>query len=598
MMTSDALDQMNIVIVGHVDHGKSTLIGRLLADTGSLPQGKLEQVKEQCKRNARPFEYAFLLDALKDERSQGITIDSARCFFKSKKRSYIIIDAPGHIEFLKNMISGAARADAAILVIDAKEGVKENSKRHGYMLAMLGIKQVAVCINKMDLVDYDQRVFQAIKNEYLNFLKQINVTPNTVIPIAAREGQNICKQGDKLSWFQGDSVLDTLDNFKKEASWQEHDFRFPVQDVYKFTANNDERRIVAGRVESGQISVGDEVVFLPSNKRSTIKSIEAFNVQEHPKTISAGRSTGFTLTKQIYVGRGEVMCKAVEKRPYVGSTFRTKIFWMGKEPLIIGKDYKLKVGTSSVLARVKEINYVLDASELNSNVKDRVERHEIAECVIESRRPLAVDLWNEFASTGRYVLVDNYDIAGGGIITEVLEERDEWLKTDFKDIASKWDYSLIKHQERADTYGHKPKLILLTGKVGVDKKSIGKYLEKKMFDLGLKVYFSPMGNILRSLSHKEYEMERIKHFQKIGEVAHLMLNAGLVLIVTASDCTDQELDVLQSTVIRDFIYIINVGEKNIEDNDIDLNLDLGGSIDKNVEKIFTFMQSNGIFLKK
>src|SRR3989338_2662782 len=172
-------EQMNVVIVGHVDHGKSTLVGRLLADTGSLPKGKLEAVKAACERNAKPFEYAFLLDALKDEQSQGITIDTARSFFKSKKRDYIIIDAPGHIEFLKNMITGAARAEAALLVIDAHEGIRENSKRHGFMMSFLGIKNVAICVNKMDLVKYSQDVFNHIKTEYTEFLAEVNLEPRS-----------------------------------------------------------------------------------------------------------------------------------------------------------------------------------------------------------------------------------------------------------------------------------------------------------------------------------------------------------------------------------------------------------------------------------
>ena len=472
------------------------------------------------------------------------------------------------------------------------------------MLSMLGIKQVVVCINKMDLVDYDQAVFEEVKKEYLAFLKNIDVTPNAVIPISAREGDNILGVSEKLSWFTGDSVLSSLDNFRKEASWKDHAFRLPVQDVYKFTENNDERRIIAGRIEAGSISVGDDVVFLPSHenelKKSNLesKTIEAFNTQQKLQTVSAGNSTGFTLTEELYLNRGEVMCKANEKISHVGSTFRTKVFWMGKKPMLIGKDYKLKVGTSSVIARIKEINYVLDASDLNSESKNRVERNDIAECVIKSRRPLAVDLWNEFAATGRYVLVDNYDITGGGIITEVVEEDQEWLSTDFKDISSKWDYSLIKHRERADVYGHKPKLILLTGKVGVDKKEIGKYLEKQLFDRGMKVYFSSIGNILRSLNHEEDEVDRIKHFQKMGEVSHLMINAGLVLIATASDATDEELNVLLSIVNRDFIYIINVGDRNFEDNDINLNLDAQASVDQNIQNILELILSNGILLKK
>lgn len=270
-------EQMNIVIIGHVDHGKSTLIGRLMADTHSLPKGKLDEVKARCKRNARPFEYAFLLDALKDEQAQGITIDSARCFFRSKKREYIIIDAPGHIEFLKNMISGAARAEAALLVIDAREGVRENSRRHGYLLSMLGIKQVAICINKMDIADYSQKTFESIKSEYLDFLRQIGVEPLDFIPLSAREGDNVVNKSEHMPWYTGHTALEMIDSFTKEASRVGKPFRFPVQDIYKFTEADDDRRIFAGRIETGKIQTGDEVIFFPSEKKSKIASIECFN---------------------------------------------------------------------------------------------------------------------------------------------------------------------------------------------------------------------------------------------------------------------------------------------------------------------------------
>ena len=206
---------MNIVIVGHVDHGKSTVIGRLLADTDSLPQGKLEQVREMCRRNSKPFEYAFLLDALKDERSQGITIDAARCFFKTAKRDYLIIDAPGHIEFLKNMITGASRAEAALLVIDANEGVRENSRRHGYMLKMLGIKQVAVLVNKMDLAGYSEEVFKSIEAEYRIFLEEIGIQAKSFIPVSAMQGDNIASQSSNMTWYTGRTVLEELDALMK-----------------------------------------------------------------------------------------------------------------------------------------------------------------------------------------------------------------------------------------------------------------------------------------------------------------------------------------------------------------------------------------------
>ena len=311
-------EDMNVVIVGHVDHGKSTLIGKLLADTNSLPKGKLEKVKEKCRRNARPFEYAFLLDALKDEQSQGITIDIARCFFKTEKRDYIILDAPGHIEFLKNMITGAARAEAAILVIDALEGVKENSKRHGYMLSMLGIKQVVVAINKMDLVNYDQKVFEKVKNEYLEFLDKLNIKPMKVIPISAFEGDNVASKKNNMPWYKGETILEALDEFECEKPKINQAFRMPVQAIYKFTEGGDRRRIVAGTIETGRITPNTKVIFYPSKKKSTVKTIESFPKKENKEAL-AGMAVGFTLEEQIYIKRGEIMAIEGEEQPNIAT---------------------------------------------------------------------------------------------------------------------------------------------------------------------------------------------------------------------------------------------------------------------------------------
>lgn len=323
---------MNVVIVGHVDHGKSTLIGRLLADTGSLPEGKLVLVEENCKRNAKPFEYAFLLDALKDEQSQGITIDTARSFFKSKKRDYIIIDTPGHIEFLKNMVTGAARAEAAVLVIDAHEGIQENSKCHGYMMSFLGIKDITVCVNKMDLVNYSEEVFENITKEYTAFLDEIRLELDNFIPISAREGDNIVSRSRNMPWYKGASALEALDAFAKVAPNYARELRFPVQDIYKFTAQGDNRRIIAGRIESGTVHVGDKVTFLPSQKSSRITAIEGFNVAKQ-KEVSAGQSVGLSLETQIYIRPGDIMCKANERPPPCGLPVPGKYFLDGKTAL-------------------------------------------------------------------------------------------------------------------------------------------------------------------------------------------------------------------------------------------------------------------------
>ena len=264
-------DRMNIVIVGHVDHGKSTLLGRLYADTGSLPEGKLEKIQGICRQQGKEFEYAFLFDAFLEEQQQGITIDTARTFFSWEGRQYIIIDAPGHKEFLKNMVSGAARAEAALLVIDALEGVKEQSKRHGLLLSMLGVSQVNVVVNKMDLVNYREDIFRGIEKEYREFLAQLKVVPQFVIPVSAKQGDNIANPSAQTPWYEGPTVLESLARFSSDAARQHESLRFPIQDVYKFDA----RRILAGRVATGTIKVGDRVVFAPSNKSAIVQTIEA-----------------------------------------------------------------------------------------------------------------------------------------------------------------------------------------------------------------------------------------------------------------------------------------------------------------------------------
>lgn len=413
-------EQMNIVIVGHVDHGKSTVIGRLLADTSSLPDGKLESVQEYCKKNSKPFEYAFLLDALKDEQAQGITIDTARCFFKTRKRNYIIIDAPGHIEFLKNMVTGASRAEAALLVIDAKEGIKENSKRHGHIVSMLGIKQVVVLVNKMDLVNFDKDIFDSISKEFTQFLNKVNIEPITFIPISAFNGDNIVNNSSNTPWYNGLAVLEQLDNFTNKKGDLEIPFRMPVQDIYKFTKENDDRRIVAGTVLSGTIATGDEVIFLPSKKRSVINSIEGFNIK--PRDVAhADEAIGFTLKTQIYIKPGELMVKANETQPSVSSRFKINIFWVGNAPLIKNKNYKLKIGTMKITVKLIKILSIVDAAELNIDTfKDQVERHDVAECILETSKPIAFDPICDMELTGRFVIVDNFEISGGGIIIQSI----------------------------------------------------------------------------------------------------------------------------------------------------------------------------------
>jgi len=565
-------EQMNVVIVGHVDHGKSTLVGRLLADTGSLPEGKLEAVKLNCERNAKPFEYAFLLDALKDEQSQGITIDTARSFFKSKKRDYIIIDAPGHIEFLKNMISGAARAEAALLVIDANEGIRENSKRHGYMMSFLGIKNVTVCVNKMDLVGYSQKVFEQIQSDYLRFLKEINMTPKHFIPIAAREGDNMVSNSSKMPWYQGPHILQALDDFTKVAPKHQQEFRMPVQDVYKFTQNNDDRRIFSGRIESGSVSVGDEIVFLPSKKKSKVASIEAFSAPKRTGAF-AGQSTGFQMGTQVYIKPGEIMCKTSERLAHVSTKFKANIFWMGKTPFVKGKTYKLKIATQHVPVILSEIIGVLDASELSSVQKPQVDRHDVAECILETLKPVAFDEISEISETGRFVIVDNYEISGGGIILEPVISDETVIGQYVKKREFEWDRSEITPEKRAFKYQHKSVLIIISGPAETGKQKIAKALEENLFKMGKFTYYLGVPNqILSSTDFNDRTIGRLRYIQQLGEIAHTFTDAGLILITTFTDIDEYELDMLKSLNKPNRSLVVNVGENRFSADKVDLSL--------------------------
>lgn len=589
-----ALAKMNIVIVGHVDHGKSTVVGRLLADTGSLPEGKLEQVKALCQKNAKPFEYAFLLDALQDERDQGITIDAARCFFKSQKREYIIIDAPGHIEFLKNMVSGAARAEAALLVIDAKEGIRENSRRHGYLLSMLGIKQVAICVNKMDLVNYSESVFKTIEKEYREFLKKIGLEPRCFIPIAALNGENLTDPAKSMPWYRGGTVLEVLDQFETAPDISTKPFRMPVQGIYKFTEDGDDRRIVAGRVESGTLSVGDAVIFYPSHKRSEVSSIESFNT-EPKKSVKVGESVGVTLKEQIYIHRGEVMCRLEEPHTQISPLLRVRIFWMGRKPMNQGQEYKLKLGTAKVSVRIKEITRIFDASDLKKAEKAQIERHDVAECILEAYSPIAFDGAHDLEATGRFVIVDEYDIAGGGMVVEGVKDAQAEVRKQVARREMMWDFSIVDPKDRVAKYSHQSKLILLTGKIGVDKKVIAKKVEKTLFERGVKTYFLGMGNLLRGLDVDLDKQARREHVRRMAEVAHLLMDAGLIVLATASNLTDEELKLFQEVTLRESILIVNVGQNDFVEGLVDLQLPNPKTLDENADTVLKLLEASGVF---
>ena len=590
--------QMNIVIVGHVDHGKSTVIGRLLADTGTLPQGKLEAIRESCRRNSKPFEYAFLLDALKDEQAQGITIDMARCFFKTAARDYIIIDAPGHIEFLKNMITGASRAESALLVIDADEGIKENSKRHGQMVSMLGVKQVTVLANKMDLVGFSEDVFEKLKADYTAFLAQINVTPVSFIPVSAREGDNIASISERMPWYKGSTVLEQLDQFTSDKALHEKPFRFPVQDIYKFTRSNDDRRIVAGTVAAGSVAVGDEVLFLPSGKQSVIQSVESFNTS--PKqAASAGSASGFTLSTQIYVRPGELMVKPSEPQPEVGSRFRVNLFWVGRAPMIKQKEYKLKLGSARATVKLAEICNTLDASDLTySKSKQQIDCRDVGECILETSRPIAFDTTSASETTSRFVIVDNYEIAGGGVVVENLSAGESLLQQHIRDRENNWEAGLVQPEQRAEANRHKAKFIVFTGAQGSGKRAVAKALEQGLFQNGKNAYYLGVANIDRGLdadlgSQSDSAGERLR---RIGELARILTDAGLIFITTIDDADDYDIETLKLLNKPNDILVINLGENGFSRYQPDLQIQTFENLDDAVAEVAALLKTREIII--
>ncbi|MCA1957149.1 MAG: adenylyl-sulfate kinase [Nitrospira sp.] len=526
-------EHFNIVIVGHVDHGKSTLVGRLYADTGSLPEGKLEKVQAICRQQGKEFEYAFLFDAFLEEQEQGITIDTARTFFIWKGRQYIIIDAPGHKEFLKNMISGAARAEAALLVIDALEGVKEQSKKHGYLLSLLGVRQFAVVVNKMDLVGYRQDVFDGIEKEYREFLGQFGAIPERIIPVSAKLGDNIADRSRAMPWYEGPTVLDTLSLFKKETASADQSLRFPVQDVYKFDA----RRIIAGRITAGRLKVGDQLIFSPSNKRANVKSIEAFNVEPLPMSAEAGQSIGVTLDEQIFVERGEIAAHPSDL-PHVSTSFKANLFWLGKRPLERGRKYVLRVATKEVECEVAALHRIIDTTDLNQQQDAAVvSRNQVAELTIRTKTPIAFDVSSSFEATGRFVLVDEYDIAGGGIVTEMVPDDQESLREEARQRDFAWVKGEVGVEDRAKHYGHRSAVVLFTGGRHAGKSLLARKLEGRLIADGRHAYLLDGENLRRGLDadlSKEEKSQTAEMARRYGEVARLLIDTGLIVVSTTN----------------------------------------------------------------
>ena len=427
-------ESLRLVFTGHVDHGKSTVIGRLLHDAGSLPQGAVDKIRRVSAETGQPFELAHLLDAFEEERRQGITIDTTRLRFSSAARDYVIIDAPGHKEFLKNMISGAADAEAAFLVVDAQRGVEEQSRRHARMLSLLGVVQVGLAVNKMDLVGYDQDAFEKVASELSEFALGLGLSIRLSLPLSALLGENVCERSPQMPWWDGPTLLEALDSIPKARPGRGA-LRIPIQDVYKFDA----RRVLAGRIESGEVRVGDEIAINPGGKTTKVTALAAWLPRDEALSAGPGRSVALMVADEFYNKRGEVV-SLVSDPPLAAGKITASIFWMGKRPLEAGRRYKLRIASAESEAEVTSITRLLDSETLASGEAGEdlagvgspqaapgeepksVGRNQVAEVTLSLQRPCALDLFSKCPATGRFVLVDGYDVSGGGIVT-AAEER-------------------------------------------------------------------------------------------------------------------------------------------------------------------------------
>ena len=518
--------QVRIVIVGHVDHGKSTLVGRLLHETGSLPEGKLEMLKAVSARRGMPFEWSFLLDALQTERDQGITIDTTQIRFRTGSRDIVLIDAPGHAEFLRNMITGASQADGALLIIDALEGVRDQTRRHGYLLHLLGVKQVAVVVNKMDRVDFSGARFAAISQEISAHLSALGVTPSAVIPISARDGDGVAERTPRIAWYHGVTVVEALDALEPARPLEQLALRLPVQAIYKF----DDRRILAGRIESGHLAAGDQIVVMPAGKVAKIKSVEGWPVTPINGSQTAGRSVGITLDRELFVERGDIIAH-VGTSPRDTRRIRARIFWLHDKPLTTGASILIRLGTRETRAVVVAINKAIDPGELSSVETTSIARNHVGEIDISLAQAVAADPYGDNPRTGRLVIEVNGRIAGGGLVLSV-DTGQRAIPVDIVPVES-----ALRPDERSARYRHHGAVVWLTGLPGSGKSTLARALERRLFGNG----GSPVlldGDTLRAGLNSDLGFsaaDRSENIRRLAEVAtHLARNGHIAIVAAVS----------------------------------------------------------------
>ncbi len=507
-----------IVIAGHVDHGKSTLVGRLLYETASLPDGKLEELKRTSEKRGADMEWAFALDALQMERDQGITLDTTRVWFASDARTYVIIDAPGHKEFLRNMITGAAAADGAVLVVDAVEGLSEQTRSHAYLLALLGVRQVVVAVNKIDKVDGGEYRFASVRDDVVDYLGGIGIEPHVVLPLSAKHGHNlVADQTSALPWWSGPSLLEALDALPVRPIQLEGDLRLPVQDLYR----RPDKRLIVGRIERGRVRVGDTLSVWPGGRSAKVVSLETGS-DDTRIAAAAGQSIALTLDDELFVERGHVL--AAGDPPVEGNAIRARLFWLDRTPLRAGDTLTLRLATASHQVVVERLDTVIDVQTLSEHDADAVPNNGIADVVLRSRSKLVFDLAEGGIATGRGALVRDDRIVGGFTVAQAADVADGRVLIPV-------DHS-VGAGERAAANGHQGGVLWLTGLSGSGKSTLAMALQRRLFDRGQQVYVLDGDNIRGGLN-KDLGFspdDRSENIRRIAEAARLFADAGFIVV--------------------------------------------------------------------
>ena len=543
----DGLEPLRVVIVGNIDHGKSTLIGRLLNEAGALADDKVAALAEMSRKRGVDFEWAFVTDALQAERDQGSTLDTSEAVFRTARRSFVIIDAPGQEDLLRNMVTGAASADLAIVVIDATEGALDQSRRHLYLLTLLGVRRLIVAVNKMDKVDYSADCFAASAKQVRDYLQQIDIAATAIIPISAKRGEMIAVRSPGLAWYHGPTLLEALDRVEPDAvSADVLPLRFSVQDVYKF----DERRILAGRVESGMLRVGDALAFAPGGSIARVASIEDWNQTSRRVNAVAGDTIGITLDQRVFVERGHVAAPASEPIR-MARRLTVRMFWLATEPLSVGRTVTLQLAAGEYRVKVWAIAAVIDLRTLERRPADHVLTNQVAEIVLEAADPIPVDRHTALPRTGRAVLSDGGDALGGAIVLDFIEAAAEAQTASV--------YAGVSRDERERRYRHRGAVLWLTGLPGSGKSTLAAALERALFEGGMHAIVIDTDLIRRGLSHDLgfAPPDRTENTRRVAETAKLLADAGNIAIAALVSPLGSDRDLARSIVGDNFaeIYI-------------------------------------------